>query len=390
MPRADLPNWTYVTLGECLRSKPSYGANTSAIPYDESLPRYLRITDIDDNGDLSEEDKKSISLKDAEGNMLESGDIVFARSGATVGKTYLHKGNEDMAYAGYLIRFQVDATVLLPEYLFLFTHSIPYWEWVHKNLRAGAQPNINSQEYCSLEIPLPSIPEQQKIVDVVNNWDNAVRVAAKKLEKYELFYKAIGLHVFEDLHSSDNLFPARESFNTVSVRNRIDLPLLAVTQDLGVVRRDELDRRVMMPEGNISNYKVVQPGNFIISLRSFEGGIEYSDITGLVSPAYTVLESKVELHSDFYRHYFKSRSFIGRLDQMIYGIRDGKQISFRDFGDMKIPFIQIKDQVKIASLFNNVEKIVNLSKKELRNVKEQKRSVMQKIFAGDVRVELNG
>ena len=157
--------WEVKTLGELINQKPEYGANTPALPETEGFPRYVRITDITDNGELSNNDIKSIDPQNAEKYLLEEGDILFARSGATVGKTYLYNKMDGLcAFAGYLIRFRLNQNKLLPKFLFYFTHSPKYKNWVKSMLRAGAQPNINAQEYCSLLIPVPPINEQQEIV----------------------------------------------------------------------------------------------------------------------------------------------------------------------------------------------------------------------------------
>lgn len=157
-------------------------------------------------------------------------------------------------------------------------------------------------------------------------------------------------------------------------------------QDIGIVRRDELDRRVAMPDGETSSYKVVQPGDFVISLRSFEGGLELSNVLGLVSPAYTVLRPAHTISHDYFRHYFKSRSFIGRLDKMIFGIRDGKQIAFRDFGDMHIPCPSMEVQNSHAVILNTATQTIETYRKFKAAIESQKRGLMQKLLTGKWRV----
>ena len=167
------------------------------------------------------------------------------------------------------------------------------------------------------------------------------------------------------------------------------MPLLAVMQDIGIVRRDELDRRVVMPDGDVDGYKVVRSGDFVISLRSFEGGLEFSRVTGLVSPAYTVLRPNGgDYVGDYYRHYFKSRSFIGRIDRLIFGIRDGKQISFRDFGDMRIPNPIEDEQAKAAAVLGLAERQIQLAEQEAVHLRMQKRGLMQKLLTGEWRVDV--
>lgn len=143
-----------------------------------------------------------------------------------------------------------------------------------------------------------------------------------------------------------------------------------------------------MPDGDTSAYKVVRPGDFVISLRSFEGGLEFSAITGLVSPAYTVLRPKTEVVSDYYRQFFKSRSFIGRLDKLIFGIRDGKQIAFRDFGDMPIPVPSLDEQRAQASAMGLFDEEMYLDRRRIEALTRQKRGLMQKLLTGEWRVQI--
>lgn len=165
-------DWKIVKLGEVCLEKPEYGANVPAIAYDPQLPRYVRITDISQEGRLIPGSRASINNEAAQGYLLHDDDLVFARSGATVGKTYLYKKFEGKcAYAGYLIKVKLDKTQLLPEFLFHFTHSPYYYRWIKRVLRAGAQPNINAKEYAHLNIPLPPIKEQGRISSLLSKID---------------------------------------------------------------------------------------------------------------------------------------------------------------------------------------------------------------------------
>ncbi|MEO1197947.1 MAG: restriction endonuclease subunit S [Pseudomonadota bacterium] len=166
--------WDNGKLQECCLVKAAYGANAPAIPLSSSQPRYLRITDVSDTGSVLSTDAKSVDRAKAKGCFLEHGDIVFARSGATVGKAYLHKSSDEIAYAGYLIRFRPNPKVLNADFLFNFVRSDRYWEWVRTSIRAGAQPNINAKEYGSLPVPLPRIPEQKRIADALDTMDQEV------------------------------------------------------------------------------------------------------------------------------------------------------------------------------------------------------------------------
>lgn len=163
--------WPRRPLGTLLKRRLDYGANSPAVPFSDGLPRYIRITDIGEDGRLFGNDPRSIAHEAAEGCMLAPGDVLFARSGATVGKTYRHQAGPPAAFAGYLIRAQTNEELISSAYLIQFTRSAEYVIWVKKMLRAGAQPNINAEEYASLNIPLPPRIEQDKIVFMLETWD---------------------------------------------------------------------------------------------------------------------------------------------------------------------------------------------------------------------------
>ena len=175
-----------VKLKSLLLSKPQYGANEASITRDNNdQPRYIRITDIDENGLISP-DKLGATVANLDDKyILNENDIVIARSGATVGKAYIHKNLPyTCVYAGYLIRFIVDSEKILPDYLFAYTQLNTYKEWVNAIQRPSAQPNINAEEYQSLEIPLPNLSKQQEIVDHIN--EAYTQKQAKETEAQQL------------------------------------------------------------------------------------------------------------------------------------------------------------------------------------------------------------
>ena len=170
-------SWKVIRLGDVC-DRPEYGANAPALPFDHNLPRYVRITDIADDGRLLSEDRRSADPKRTRGFELSVGDLLFARSGVSVGRTYLHRsGNGPCVYAGYLIRFRALPDVVLPEFLERWTRSQFYGRWVRSMRRSGAQPNVNATEYSSLPILLPSLAEQQGIADVLDSVDAAIERA---------------------------------------------------------------------------------------------------------------------------------------------------------------------------------------------------------------------
>ena len=195
-----------VKLKNLLLSKPQYGANESGLDrLNNTQPRYIRITDIDENGLISINELGETVAKVEEKYILSNNDILIARSGATVGKAYLHKELPyTCLYAGYLIRFLVDPSKILPGFLFSYTQLNSYKEWVSAIQRPSAQPNINAEEYQSLEIPLPDLPTQKAIVEIINQAylekqlkEEEANAILKSIDDYLLGELGIGLPEME-------------------------------------------------------------------------------------------------------------------------------------------------------------------------------------------------
>ncbi|HOW59791.1 MAG TPA: restriction endonuclease subunit S [Candidatus Omnitrophota bacterium] len=185
--------WTYKPLGEVCIQKPQYGANASSKNFSKGEPRYVRITDINEQGRLRQDEKRGIDLADWDEYKLIDGDLLFARSGATVGKTYLYRNVDGLCvYAGYLIRFRTDPNKILPRFLFALTRTPYYKAWVTSKKRVAAQPNINGQEYSSFRIPVPPIDLQKKFTVIYKVLENIEICKETKDEKIkDLFLNVV-------------------------------------------------------------------------------------------------------------------------------------------------------------------------------------------------------
>ena len=160
------------TVDEVSLGKGEYGAQSASIEYDPTRPRYVRITDINDDGTLNDDVVASINPDDDEQYRLEYGDFMFARMGATVGKTYAFiTGNQ--IFAGYLIRYKLNQKLINPRYLFWYTKLDEYWNWVKLNQSGAAQPGINAKKYGSLRIPVPPIEQQEQFAAFVEQTDKS-------------------------------------------------------------------------------------------------------------------------------------------------------------------------------------------------------------------------
>ena len=169
-------------------------------------------------------------------------------------------------------------------------------------------------------------------------------------------------------------------FRNKSYKGNFDQPLLSVTQRDGVIKRSDLDNKVWNPSDDVSGYKLVEPNDFVISLRSFEGGLELSNIKGLVSPAYTVLEPIEDIDSNFFRWLMKSYLFIIELNKHVTGIRQGKNIGWDDFAGIYLLKPSLKEQKLISQYLDKktsqIDSLIEKIEKKIELLKEQKTALI--------------
>ncbi len=176
--------WEVKRLGDCLTSRPDYGINAPAVPYSDGLPTYIRITDISDDGRFTPESLVSVAHPDAEHYYLNEGDLVFARTGASVGKSYLYNTRDaQLVFAGFLIRIHPDLSKLIPAFLANFVQTSRYWTWVKLMSMRSGQPGINGNEYAQLPIPCPTVEEQTAVATILSDMDAEVFALEEKLAK---------------------------------------------------------------------------------------------------------------------------------------------------------------------------------------------------------------
>ncbi|MCK9502339.1 MAG: restriction endonuclease subunit S [Lascolabacillus sp.] len=270
------------------------------------------------------------------------------------------------------------------------------------SMRTG-MPKINRDDLNTLWVICPSEAEQVAISSILASWDRTIELTERLIAEKLLYRKGL----MQQLLTGKRRLPGfgkpvcgnqvpegwkrlktEEVFQNVSSKNCHGEIVLSVTQNEGIVLRANLDRKINMDHENTHTYKLVEPGDFVISLRSFQGGLEYSRFRGLVSPAYHVIRTKVKVSDDFYRHYFKSPEFIQRLKIATIGIRDGKQIRYDDFSFMRLPFPPVEEQCAIAKLIDAADIELKLLQDKLTALREQKKGLMQKLLTGKVRVKI--
>ncbi len=172
-----------------------------------------------------------------------------------------------------------------------------------------------------------------------------------------------------------------EVFTEYSEKNHIELPALTIIQGGGTVKREDSDRNLIYDKSNLSNYKMVRKDDFIVHLRSFEGGLEKSSLDGLISPAYHTFHGD-GIDSRFYYPYFRSYEFIKhKLVPHIYGIRDGRSIDIDGLKTIEIPYTSMEEQQRIGDYLESFDHLITLHQRKCEELKNVKKYMLQNMFA---------
>ena len=250
---------------------------------------------------------------------------------------------------------------------------------------------VSKNNVSQLVVATPSKPEQEKIADFLTAVDEWIGVGEEKLELLETYKRGVMQKIFSQQvrfkDENGNTYPDWEEkkagvlFRNISNRKHNgELPVLSITQDDGVVQRDSLERKINQSDTGVKNYKIIEPNDFVISLRSFQGGIEMSNVLGISSPAYTVLRGNSEVIPGMFKHYFKRDEFISKLNSTVIGIRDGKQISYEPFSTIRLPVPCIEEQQKIANFLTTLDARITAEKSKLTAARQFKKALLQRMF----------
>ena len=227
-------------------------------------------------------------------------------------------------------------------------------------------------------ISVPCLAEQEVIGGTLTQLDHLITLHQHKLNALKNVKKSLlekmfpkpGEFVpeirFEGFTDPWEQRKACDIFETVDDRGYPDLPVLSATQDQGMIKRDDSGRYVGHDKSNETGYKRVKPGDYVVHLRSFQGGFAHSPLEGITSPAYTVFAAKEpKMHSDrFWKHRFMSQRFIESLSVVTYGIRDGRSISVEEFMLLPLFFPEVDEQTEIGKALDSLDHLITLHQRE--------------------------
>ena len=388
--------WDVKRLVDLCHNTGDYGINAPAVSYREDLPTYLRITDIDGWGKFIETDKVSVDNPNSSQFILRDGDIVFARTGATVGKTYLYDSKDgQLVFAGFLIRFTPNSNKAVPYYIKACSETASYWNWVRVISQRSGQPGINSVEYGAMKLAVPPMEEQRKIAEILGVWDEAIEKQSRLIEKLELRKRAL----MQRLLTGRTRLPAfttpwqkvklGEIFKERNETKCEHLPLLSITAERGVILQSESDKKDTSNDDK-SKYKRIYPNDIgYNTMRMWQGRSALSAMEGIVSPAYTIVTPKVGIDPLFISELIKQPRVVYDFWTHSQGlVGDTLNCKFHDFSQVKVAIPSLPEQKAIAEVLTVADKEIAIHRKKLDALRQQKRGLMQQLLTGKTRVKI--
>lgn len=246
--------------------------------------------------------------------------------------------------------------------------------------------NLKYPQIETIKIQIPSVSEQDKVSELFGVLDARIVAQVQMIEALKKYKRGVVdgilskklkfsyLQTWEELEISELFVP-------VSDKGYADKIVLTIVQGEGTIPRDNVDRRITYDKSTVSSYKRVLPNDFILHLRSFEGGLEIVNEEGVVSPAYTILRARTEIVPLFFYTFFRSYWFINnKLRISVEGIRDGKSINMNTFWHIKVPVPSIEEQRHISALISSIDKRIKIAENEYKRLSQIRVGLMQQLF----------
>lgn len=242
------------------------------------------------------------------------------------------------------------------------------------------QQNLSYDILEKFKIAYPSIKEQKKLNKFIALLDERIAVQSRLIEDLKKFKCAIVEKLYSEIQGKE--YSYRQLFEIINERNsRLEYSnVLSASQEKGMVNREDLNLDIKFELSNINTYKIVREGDYVIHLRSFQGGFAFSNMVGVCSPAYTIMRPKKLLEYGYLSYYFTSRKFIKSLIIVTYGIRDGRSINVDEWLDMKNIIPSKEQQQHILRTIRGFENKIEVEEMYASCLSKQKQYLLRQMF----------
>ena len=299
--------------------------------------------------------------------------LVTGRSG-TIGKfTFISNG---YYWPHNTSLWVTDFNGNIPEFIYYLYQTIK----IEQYATGSGVPTLNRNDVHRHKVCVPHTIEQSKIAELFMLLDERIATQNKIIEDLKLLKSAITDRLYSELRGT--AYTYRQLFDVINERNKDNIyhNVLSASQELGMIDRSDINIDIKFEQASIVSYKIVRKGDYVVHLRSFQGGFAFSEKTGICSPAYTILRPKDNLIYGYLSHFFTSKQFVKSLNLVTYGIRDGRSINVDEWLDMKVVIPEKQKQLHILTTINSIEfKLRNEQKIYTRLIK-QKSYLLRQMF----------
>lgn len=392
-PRFKEP-WKKIVLGD-ISKRPMYGVGASAVEFNNK-DVYVRITDIEDKSrKLMSRNFTSPSIVN-EKYLLKDKDILFARTGASTGKTYIHENYEmkyDYYFAGFLIKFEILKSYY-PDFVYQYTLTNSYENWVKVMSVRSGQPGINSEEYSKLKLNIPRYEEQKKIGDFFSKLDRQIELEEQKLAKLEEQKKGYMQQIFsqklrfKDENGSDypnwkyNYLGNYMISHDEKTTENNQYPVLTSSREGLFLQKDYFTRDVASKDN--TGYNVVPYGYFTYRHMSddlvFKFNINYIVQKGIVSTLYPVFKTTSDLDNYFLKEMLNNGNEFKKYALMQKQGGSRTYMYFSKLKQLKLHIPVLKEQEKISVFLKNLDSLIEKQSSKVELLKQRKRGFLQKMF----------
>jgi len=307
-------------------------------------------------------------------NYPRKGEVMITCAG-TVGKCVVYDGEDAYFQDSNIVWIDNPTQYISNGFLF---HLLSKVDW--RKLNSTTIIRIYNDDLRNLKMSYPRKEEQQKISHLLSLLDERIATQNKIIEDLKKLKSAIIDQLYSAIKGKG--YSYRQIFEIVNERNKqLEYSnILSASQEKGMVNREDLNLDIQFERSNINTYKVVRKGDYVIHLRSFQGGYAFSDKIGVCSPAYTILRPNDLLEFRYLSYYFTSQKFIKSLIIVTYGIRDGRSINVEEWLDMKTTIPQKEQQRHIVDTIRNIEKKIENEELYASYLSKQKQYLLRQLF----------
>ena len=388
--------WEQRKLGD-IASSFEYGLNAAAKEYDGEN-KYIRITDIDDNTHKFLTDNLTspdIDLTGADNYKLTEGDILFARTGASVGKTYIYRNSDGLVYyAGFLIRARIKEEYDA-EFVFQNTLTDRYNKYIAVTSQRSGQPGVNAQEYAEFEINVPKKEEQTKIGTYFRNIDHLITLHQRKCDEVKSLKKYMLQKMFPQNEQKvpeirfkgfTEAWEQRKLGELYQRNTERNENLIGYDKTISVATMSYKDDGNGASESSLSTYKVIRVGDIAFeghTNKQFRfGRFVVNDIgTGIMSPRFSTLRPLNEMPVNFWKQYINSESVMRRI--LVNSTKAGtmmNELVIPEFLNQTIMVPSENEQAVIGQYFTNIDHLITLHQQKCEELKKIKKFMLQKMF----------